>query len=554
MAFITLGASSELQIQVPTKGTTDWADTLQTQTFLKIAQHDHTGSGNGAKIGAGALSADAVSGAEIRLDNDEYLRGRNNADTANINIIKVDTSDLITFGTSLNSPVLTTPQINDTSSDHQYVFAVNELAADRTVTLPLLTGNDEFVFKDHAVTLTNKTIASAANTITIDADVSTVSNIKNADIKAAAAIALNKLAATTASRALVSDGSGFVSAATTTATEIGYVNGVTSAIQTQIDGKVSDTGDTMTGALLLDNESALRLGEADGNGTDYLGFKAPAALTTTTTFTLPDGDGSSGQAMVTNGSGTLSWDNPTAAAPADTAKTTTYTATTSDEYIRCDTSSAAFTVTLYAASGNAGKRLTLIKTNSDLDKPLTIDGNASETINGATTFLLYTQYESVTLECDGTNWVVASRYIPSGWTSFTPTGDFTTNTTYSGFWRREGDSVRVQMKLSFSGAPNSTSLDVNMPTNMTIDTAKVSDTGVLQPALGAMAVVKDDNTGNSFFGSVYINTSSTLRVIRFSDVGSGEGIASVTEADPITIAASDTIHLDFLVPVSGWEN
>jgi len=49
---------------------------------------------------------------------------------------------------TLTSPVLTTPQINDTSKDHQYVFAVSELSADRTVTLPLLTGNDEFVFKD----------------------------------------------------------------------------------------------------------------------------------------------------------------------------------------------------------------------------------------------------------------------------------------------------------------------------------------------------------------------------------------------------------------------
>src|SRR3990167_11133151 len=48
----------------------------------------------------------------------------------------------------LTSPTLTTPQINDTSSDHQYIFAVSELAADRTVTLPLLTGNDTFTFND----------------------------------------------------------------------------------------------------------------------------------------------------------------------------------------------------------------------------------------------------------------------------------------------------------------------------------------------------------------------------------------------------------------------
>ena len=74
------------------------------------------------------------------------------------------TTDTLTNKT-LTSPVLTTPQINDTSSDHQYVFAASELAADRTVTLPLLTGNDEFVFKDHAVTLDNKTLGTTFGTV-----------------------------------------------------------------------------------------------------------------------------------------------------------------------------------------------------------------------------------------------------------------------------------------------------------------------------------------------------------------------------------------------------
>ena len=68
-------------------------------------------------------------------------------------------------GKTLTSPVITTPQINDTSANHQYVFAVSELAADRTVTLPLLAANDEFVFKDHAVTLDNKTLGTTFGTV-----------------------------------------------------------------------------------------------------------------------------------------------------------------------------------------------------------------------------------------------------------------------------------------------------------------------------------------------------------------------------------------------------
>lgn len=59
--------------------------------------------------------------------------------------------------------------------------------------------------------------------------------IINEVIKTDAGIALSKLAATTASRALVSDGSGFVSVSAVTATELGYVSGVTSSLQTQIN-------------------------------------------------------------------------------------------------------------------------------------------------------------------------------------------------------------------------------------------------------------------------------------------------------------------------------
>ncbi len=72
---------------------------------------------------------------------------------------------LIKDGALGSGTVLTLPQINDTSSDHQYVFGVSELAADRTVTLPLLTGNDTFVFEAFAATLTNKVVALGSNTV-----------------------------------------------------------------------------------------------------------------------------------------------------------------------------------------------------------------------------------------------------------------------------------------------------------------------------------------------------------------------------------------------------
>ena len=79
-------------------------------------------------------------------------------------------------------------------------------------------------------TLTNKSIDSDNNTIT---------NIVNADIKSSAAIAFSKMADLTASRALASDANGDVSVTDVTSTELGYLDGVTSAVQTQLDNKAT---------------------------------------------------------------------------------------------------------------------------------------------------------------------------------------------------------------------------------------------------------------------------------------------------------------------------
>ena len=76
--------------------------------------------------------------------------------------------------------------------------------------------------------------------------------IVNADINAAAAIEFSKMEDLTVSRALVSDGSGDVSVSAVTSTEVGYLDDVSSNIQTQLDAKQA----TITGsATTIDTES-----------------------------------------------------------------------------------------------------------------------------------------------------------------------------------------------------------------------------------------------------------------------------------------------------------
>ena len=126
--------------------------------------------------------------------------------------------------------VVNTSVIFEGSTDdgNETTLVATDPNTDRTITLPNATGT--IVLKDTTDTLTNKSIDSDNNTIT---------NLVNADIKSSAAIAFSKMADLTASRALVSDGNGDVSISAVTSTEIGHLDGVTSAIQTQLDNKSS---------------------------------------------------------------------------------------------------------------------------------------------------------------------------------------------------------------------------------------------------------------------------------------------------------------------------
>lgn len=108
-------------------------------------------------------------------------------------------------------------------------------------------------------------------------------SLVNADVNASAAIAVTKLAAVTASRALASDASGFITPATTTSTELGYVNGVTSAIQTQLNTQNAKElyADVtiLHAAILTLNTVPVQVVAAPGSGFTLVPLRAVAHLT-----------------------------------------------------------------------------------------------------------------------------------------------------------------------------------------------------------------------------------------------------------------------------------
>jgi hypothetical protein len=72
-----------------------------------------------------------------------------------------------------------------------------------------------------------------------------------------------------------------------------------------------------------------------------------------------------------------------------------------------DASGGAVTVTLPAATSSTDKVVIVKKTSAtSLTLLVTIDGNASETIDGLTTYIMYGLDEFVAIHCDGTEWHV----------------------------------------------------------------------------------------------------------------------------------------------------
>jgi hypothetical protein len=76
-------------------------------------------------------------------------------------------------------------------------------------------------------------------------------------------------------------------------------------------------GGVLTGDVTLDNQFDLRFREATANGTNYVGFQAPATVASDVLWTLPAADGTAAQVLSTNGSGTLSWATATGGGATD---------------------------------------------------------------------------------------------------------------------------------------------------------------------------------------------------------------------------------------------
>lgn len=133
------------------------------------------------------------------------------------------------------------------------------------------------------------------------------------------------------------------------------------------------------------------------------------------------------------------------------------------------------------------------------------------------------------------------------WQSFTPTGTWITNTTYSGKWRRVGDSIELRIIVLTSGQPDNTQLFINTPTQFPMDISKMAGAGANRNPDGSGEI---QGTGSSY--NVQVNMpSGTLIEPLFQNNLSGAQ-ATITRTAPITWGSGNFLNIVVKYPVLGW--
>jgi len=265
------GVSSAIQTQLDTKGTTTEATAIEARRVANIAgavSTITTGNLSASKAlvsdGSGKVTASAVTSTELG-----YVDGVTSAIQT-----QIDSKQATITGaaTTIDDADLTASRA--IVSDGSGKVAVSAVTSTE---VGYLDGVSSAIQTQLTAGVTESTAIEARRAANIAGAVSTITTGN-----------------LTASRAVVSDGSGKVAVSAVTATELGYVDGVTSAIQTQIDSKQA----TITGAATTIDDADLTASRAlvsDGSG------KVAVSAVTSTEVGYLDGVSSAIQTQLTAG-------------------------------------------------------------------------------------------------------------------------------------------------------------------------------------------------------------------------------------------------------------
>jgi len=213
-------------------GSTAVGTAIASKAVILDSNKDYTGIRNLTITGE-------LDAATLDISGDADIDGTLEADAITIGGVTLAETISDTVGAMVGSNTETGISVTYDDSDNTLDFVigagviVNSMLADDAVGADELAANAVVTASIVDDNVTQAKIADDA----VGADQLAANAVVNASVASSAAIAFSKMADLTASRALVSDANGDVSVSAVTSTEVGYLDGVTSAIQTQLTAK-----------------------------------------------------------------------------------------------------------------------------------------------------------------------------------------------------------------------------------------------------------------------------------------------------------------------------
>ncbi len=137
-----------------------------------------------------------------------------------------------------------------------------------------------------------------------------------------------------------------------------------------------------------------------------------------------------------------------------------------------------------------------------------------------------------------------------GATAWTPTGSWSTNCTYTGVYRRVGDTFEGRVNIALAGAPTAAPLTINLPGSHTIDTAKIP--GFANSPVVGVGTLRD--FGNAFYQGMVTYDSTTSVAVNELFITTHAGtvatkFGAIDSTNPITWGNADSVSIFFSVPI-----
>ncbi len=185
--------------------------------------------------------------------------------------------------------------------------------------------------------------------------------------------------------------------------------------------------------------------------------------------------------------------------------------TGSVQYQPCSSASGNITITLPSAASMTGREFTFLRTNTSANT-ITIDANAAELIDLATTSILRFINERLTIWCDGTKWIKKDHYAEG---TFSPVMEGSTTPgshsyiTQYGYFSRDKNLIRFIISLRFS------SIDTGWAGNIQINGLPVAPLNSVSAAFNTFSVAAFNTVSNNGLHLIaYTQSGDTIVQIR----------------------------------------